>query len=891
MKGCTSFRSVMLAGCALGLAPLSAGQAYAGERTATIQMPSMPMDAALTELARRTGANILFLPDAVKGMNSRAVNDAVSADDALQRMVAGKPLDVVRDRSGALIVRKRQASLLRPISAAEPAAFRRPSAAPQADPREAAGPAAVPVVEDIVVTARRRAESAQDVPIAVTALNNDQVAVPGAVGLTQVAQLAPSLQITSTNARQTNINIRGLGATPAFASLGLEYGVGVYVDQVYYSRPAQAAFDLYDLQQVEVLRGPQGTLFGKNTTAGAIHITSQAPSFDPQFRGEVSVGNYQSVQLRATGSAPITDTLAVRLTVSDTERDKGFLKNVHDGKRLSDLHTFSVRGQLLFKPTDAFSLRVIGDYSEYKQDCCIGTVTALRSKRVDGSTLPNNFYLRAARFGYTPLPIDPFDRKLDLNRPVKLDLKTKGITAIADYDIGPATITSVTAWRTLEYLPTIDADILPLDIFVDAGIDEKQRQFSQELRIASNGRNAVDYVAGLYYFNQRIDDKIFTKYGSDAALWILGPATGSTQASVGGQAALNGLFVDGTARADTKSYAAFGQLIWHVTDAFDVTAGLRYTNEKKAGFFEQVQRGPTLTPGEILLGAQAIRNSFGANIPRYTAKTKEDNISGSLTLSYKVTPDVMVYATYAKGYKSGGLNLNATGAPPVIDPEKVDNYEAGIKTTLFDRAMTLNLAAFHTRIRNYQSQQVDVGGALTAYIANVGTVRTQGIEIDATVRPVRNLSLFASGSYIDAIYKNFRNAPCPVEYLGLQTSCDLSGRNLPGVSKYSLSLGGDYAFDVSAAAQVYLNANYSYRSRFNGTYNLAEDAVIKGYGVTNLRIGLRHPDGRWDVSLYARNLFDTKYFNTLGPAAFNTGQYSGGPGEPRTYGITLRTSL
>ena len=251
----------------------------------------------------------------------------------------------------------------------------------------------------------------------------------------------------------------------------------------------------------------------------------------------------------------------------------------------------------------------------------------------------------------------------------------------------------------------------------------------------------------------------------------------------------------------------------------------------------------------------------------------------------------MVYATYAKGYKSGGLNLNATGAPPVIDPEKVDNYEAGIKTTLFDRAMTLNLAAFHTRIRNYQSQQVDVGGALTAYIANVGTVRTQGIEIDATVRPVRNLSLFASGSYIDAIYKNFRNAPCPVEYLGLQTSCDLSGRNLPGVSKYSLSLGGDYAFDVSAAAQVYLNANYSYRSRFNGTYNLAEDAVIKGYGVTNLRIGLRHPDGRWDVSLYARNLFDTKYFNTLGPAAFNTGQYSGGPGEPRTYGITLRTSL
>lgn len=746
-------------------------------------------------------------------------------------------------------------------------------------------------VGDIVVTARRRAESVQDVPIAVTALSNEQVAVPGAVGLTQVAQLAPSLQITATNARQTNINIRGLGATPAFASLGMEYGVGVYVDQVYYSRPAQAAFDLYDLAQVEVLRGPQGTLFGKNTTAGAIHITSQAPTFDPEFRGEVSVGNYKSLQVRATGAAPITDKLAVRLTVSNTERDKGFMKNVYDGSRKSDLHTLSIRGQLLFKPTDEFSLRVIGDYSKYKQDCCIGTMTSVRTTRVDGSTLPANFYQRVARFGYTPLAIDPSKREMDINRPLRLDLKTHGVTAIADYDLGAATITSVTGWRKLTYLPTIDADLLPLDIFVDAGIYEKQRQFSQELRIASNGKNTVDYVVGLYYFNQRIDDKIFTKYGEDAALWILGPAPSSAQASVGGQAALNGLFVDGTARADTKSYAAFGQVIWHVNDRFDVTAGLRYTKEKKTGFFEQVQRGPTLTPAEILLGAQAIRNSFGANIPRYDARTKEDNLSGGITLSYKITPDVMIYGTYAKGYKSGGLNLNATPAPKVIAPEKVDNFEAGIKSTLFDRMLTLNLAAFHTKIRNYQSQQVDTTVAPTAYIANVGTVRTQGLEFDANLRPVRNLSLFASASYVDAIYKSFRNAQCPLEYQGLQAVCDLSGRGLPGVSKYSVSLGGEYAADVASGAEAYINANYSYRSKFNAAYNLAEDAVIKGYGLTNLRIGLRHPDGRWDVSVYARNLFNTKYFNNIGPAAFNTGQYSGGPGDPRTVGVTLRTSL
>ncbi len=258
---------------------------------------------------------------------------------------------------------------------------------------------------EIIVTARRRAESAQKVPIALTALSGEQAAPPGTLGLTQVSQLAPSLQLTATNARQTNINIRGLGATPAFASLGLEYGVGVYVDQVYLSRPAQTAFDLFDLERVEVLRGPQGTLFGKNTTAGAINISTRAPTFDPEFRSELSVGNYRSVQARATGSTGITDRIAVRLTVTDTTRDRGFIRNVRGG-RLADLHSFATRGQLLLKLSDTAELRLIADYSDLKQDCCIGTVTSVRTTRIDGIPLPANFFQRAARFGYQPLPED-----------------------------------------------------------------------------------------------------------------------------------------------------------------------------------------------------------------------------------------------------------------------------------------------------------------------------------------------------------------------------------------------------------------------------------------------------------------------------------------------------
>jgi len=744
---------------------------------------------------------------------------------------------------------------------------------------------------DIVVTARRRAESAQNVPIALTALTGPQVSAPGAIGLTQVAQLAPSLQLTATNPRQTNINIRGLGATPAFASLGLEYGVGVYVDQVYYSRPAQSAFDLYDLERVEVLRGPQGTLFGKNTTAGAINITSEEPSFTPAMRGEISVGNYRSIQARATGTAPITDTLAVRLTITDTTRDRGFQRNMITGNRVHDLHSFGARGQILFKPNDSFKLRLIGDYSDLNQDCCSGVTTTIRTTRVDGSALPNNFLQRVARFGYQPLPIDPWSRRIETNRPFFVHLKTYGATGIADWDLGPATLTSVTGWRKLDYSPATDGDVTGLDIFVNAGIHEKQEQFSQELRLASNGTKRLDYVVGVYYFWQRIDDRIFTIYGRDAALWILGPAPGGTGPSIGGQAALNGLFADGTASARTRSYAGFGELTWHVADTIDVTGGLRYTHEKKDGFFGQIQRGPALTPAEIALGAQAFRNAFAPNIPTYTAETTENNLSGRGTVAWHITPSVMAYATYARGFKSGGLNLNATTAPRVIAPEKVQMIEAGVKTQFLDRRLTLNLAAFTERVRNYQSQQFDTAVAQTAYIANVGTVRSRGVELDASLRPVRGLNLFASASYTDASYRSFRNAPCPVEYLGLQTVCDLSGRRLPGVSRYSFSVGGEYAADVGSEHQLYVNGDYSYRSSFYTTYNLAADSLAKGYGLTNLRVGLREDGGRWDVSLFARNLFDTHYISIINPSAFNTGQSTAILGDPRTYGATLKVAM
>jgi len=366
---------------------------------------------------------------------------------------------------------------------------------------------------------------------------------------------------------------------------------------------------------------------------------------------------------------------------------------------------------------------------------------------------------------------------------------------------------------------------------------------------------------------------------------------GGTTPSAAGQAALTGLFADGAATARTRSYAAFGEATWHATSTVDLTGGLRYTREKKDGSFEQVQRGPALTAAQIALGAQAIRNSFAPNIPAFFPETTENNLSGRATLSWKPATGILAYATYARGFKSGGLNLNATVAPKVIDPERVRSLEAGLKTEFLDRRATLNLAVFDQRVRNYQSQQVDVTVAPTAYIANVGTVRSRGVELDGSLRPVRGLSLFASGAYTDATYRNFTNAPCPVEYFGLATICNLSGRRLPGVSKWSFSAGGEYAQAIANDREAYLSADWQHRSDFYTSYNLAADSLAPAFDVVNARLGLRNSRAGWDLSVYARNLFNDKYFSITTASAFNTGQTSAILGDPRTYGVMLRWTI
>lgn len=755
--------------------------------------------------------------------------------------------------------------------------------------------ASLDVVESeaaITVTARRREEDAQDVPIALSVLSADTLDKTGNFTLGQVQQLVPSLQIFSFNPRNTNINIRGLGANVALTNDGLENGVGFYLDNVYYGRPGQSQFDLVDLQQIEVLRGPQGTLFGKNTTAGAINITSREPSFNPEAQAEISLGDYGYHQLRASVSAPIiSDQAAFRLSLADTHRD-GFLTNLHDGSKAQDYDNFSIRGQLLVKPTDTLSVRLIGDYSHQKQHYVLNIPVTYFGAYDSGATIPNNIFARTSRAGYTLLPADPFARNGDSDSHYQAFMKSYGASGQIDWDLGNVVLTSITAYRWWDWDPANDGDSTSLPVTTKAQQANRQRQFSQEVRLGSTGSNVIDWTVGAYYFWQTIRGYGASAYGAAAPNWFVPAAN-----PVVSNAALNGFETRSYSEPTTKSYALFGQASWNISDALSLTGGLRYTHEDKKGVYRQSWVAgtdlSTLSAADAA-AATAIRNQFNPQA-NYTAGLKDDSVSGLATLSWKITPDALVYGSYSRGSKSGGLNLTniPSGAVPEVKPETVDSFELGFKSAWLDRALTLNAAAFWTEVSDYQTAitQPNILGNFVQYISNIPKVRSRGIEGDLTYAPSNWISLTASASYVEATYRDYRNAPqAPERSAALAPTQDLTDVQLGGIPKFTYSLGADVAQPIGGhGIEIYGHADFSHRSSFNTSSSNSRYAQVPSFGLFNARIGLRNDNGLWDISVWARNLGDKQYFQALNPGAF--GLVTGTIGDPRTVGVTLKTRL
>ena len=756
---------------------------------------------------------------------------------------------------------------------------------------------------EILVTARRRSERAQDVPVALSVIGGDLVDRRGDYTLAAIQQVAPSLQVFSFNPRNTNVNIRGLGSNIANSNDGLENGVGFYIDDVYYGRTGQSQFDLVDLERIEVLRGPQGTLFGKNTTAGAINITTRKPEFEWGGFGEATLGDYGFHQLRGSITGPLTDWLAVRVSIADTHRN-GLLANVTTGKKVGDYDNFTVRGQLLANFAENVSLRLIGDYGKQTMNCCLRVPAAFFSTYGDGNRIANNFYDRTARAGYTPLPIDPWARRVEGEAPVQANMNTWGVSGKLDWDVGAVTLSSITAYRKWNWYPKNDSDGTGLAVQLFNQRENFQRQFSQELRLASNGDSRLNYVIGAYYFWQVIRGPSIAGYGADAPLWQAPTVPDKVRIP-----ALSGFISQSLSDPVTRSYALFGQANYQIIpDKLTLTLGGRYTHEDKHGSFTQIWTGGAdlddpalgLTAAER---TQAIALRTALN-PRtsYSLSTKDDSFSGLATLSYKIAPDVMIYASYSRGSKSGGLNLAnlPAGVTAEVDPEKVDNWEAGIKSQLFDRRLTLNATAFHSRITDYQTgitEQVVGTNSTRYYIANIPEVISRGFELDGYFAVSPNISLNGSLAYTDAYYVDFANGPTPVEELNPMTGGskikDLSGQPISGSPKWAWNIGTDFQFPVGATpigdSEIYGRADYSWRSSYFTAVSNSRYSEVPAFGVANARLGVRAADGLIDVSIWAKNIFDKKYFTTLSVA--NTGLVTATIGDPRTYGVTLRSSF
>ncbi|RPZ43452.1 TonB-dependent receptor [Pseudomonas aeruginosa] len=725
----------------------------------------------------------------------------------------------------------------------------------------------------VTVTARRREEDSQKVPTPITVLGGETLEAQRISRVQDLQQVLPSVNVAYIHARQSSVAVRGIGNNPA--SDGLEGSAGIYLDNVYLGRPGMAVFDLLDIEQLELLRGPQGTLFGKNTTAGVLNISTRAPTFTAERTVEVSGGQDGYFQGRGTVSGPLGETLAGRLSAYRT-RDDGYIKNIHDDNYLNGGERQGARGQLLFEPNEDFSLRWIADYNE--EDSSNGSMVVYGGAE--------RFWQRAALVGASPLR-DPQRRKVNINGRQHVSVHQGGSSLEANWKLaGGYRLTSISAYRYWHFTPANDEQ-LNVSAINDTGVEVHDRQFSQEIRLASPTGGAFDYVVGAYAFRQNLGNKTFTSYGPLADLYLLGANLG----------ALNDTYSKANGKIETDSFALFAQGTWHLTERLDFTAGLRGTYEEKNA---KVERFAPLGGAAVGGVGAAVRNGqLGAydsgDLSQYNFAP-----SALLSLSYQFSDDLLGYASLSHGEKSGGVNLAVGSAPSagadslLVGPERANDAELGLKSTLFDRRLLLNANLFWTGIHGYQATtlyQAPGSTQLVQVLANAGSVRSRGLEFEATALPLRGLTLNFNGSYNDVTYLSFKDAPCPAEVStrpGAPSSCDLTGQRVVGASKWIANLNGEYQWRLDDRLQPYVSASYAYRSAAEGTLDNSDLSKIDGYALVNLAAGLRSDlgDGQLDTSVWLKNAFDKDYY--LSAFASINGSYTASVGQPRTLGVSLR---
>ncbi|RKR09200.1 iron complex outermembrane receptor protein [Flavobacterium sp. 90] len=749
---------------------------------------------------------------------------------------------------------------------------------------------------EVVVSSRRRIEKVQDVPIAISVITGKQAEQTGAFNVNRIKELVPSVQLYSSNPRNTGINIRSLGSPFGLTNDGIDPGVGFYVDGVYYARPAATTLDFIDVEQIEVLRGPQGSLFGKNTTSGAFNITTRKPSFTSGADFEVSYGNYNFLQAKASITGGLTSKLAGRISFSGTQRD-GLIDNVATGRPTNTLNNQGIRGQLLYTPSENTNIILAADITTQRPDGYAQVVAGVAPTK---RAAYRQFDAIIKDLNYQLPSLNAFDRKIDHDTPWRSNQDMGGISLNIDTKIGGGTLTSTTAWRFWNWDPSNDRDFTGLQVLAKSQNPTRQTQFTQEVRYAGQLTSKISGVVGVFFIDQTSKTNGTEESGN--AQWRFAQSTTSNLWKTPGLFEGYGIKTDASIRS--SSAAVFGQLDWAITERFHILPGLRYNFDKKSADYSRKTYGGLQTTDPALIALQKSVYSDQA----FTSDTDNTDFSGNLTLTYKASDKINAYATYAKSYKPVGVNVaglptDSKGQPlldlSVIKPEKVNHYEIGVKTSPF-RNSVFNLAFFNTEIKDFQTNvQAAELGVNRGYLANADKVRVRGAELDASFVVNRNLTINGAATYTEGTYVKFTNAPLPLEETGTTVGGvqvaykDVSGTDLPGVSRWAGSLGGELSDDAKFfgnAGKIFLAVDSYARSEFSSSPSASKYLIVPGYAIFNARLGFRASEGL-SIHFWGRNLLNKDYYEQLLPAGGNTGQYAGVIGDQRTYGITLKYKL
>lgn len=761
-------------------------------------------------------------------------------------------------------------------------------------------------IGEVTVTSRRREESIQDIPIPVSVVRAELIEDAGAFNVNRVKEIVPSVQLYTSNPRNTGINIRGIGSPFGLTNDGLDPGVGFYVDGVYYARPAVATLDFIDIEQIEILRGPQGTLFGKNTTAGAFNITTRKPSFDPSATFEVSYGNYGFVQAKSSVTGPLSKTLAARVSFSGTQRD-GLIENINTGKFTNDLNNLGFRAQLLFKPSEKLSIILAGENSRQRPDGYAQVVAGVVETQRPAY---RQFNAIISDLNYTLPTANAFDRKIDHDTPWRSGNDLGGASLNIDAKVGPGTLTATTAWRYWDWDPSNDRDFTGLQALAKSQNPSKHKNWSQEIRYAATLSPRLSGVVGVFYIDQEVETNGTEESGN--AQWRFSQS--STSALWATPGLFEGFGIRTRSSIRSKSAAAFANVDLEVAKGLHVQPGIRFNYDSKDVSYDRRTYGGLDTATFAGTKAQKIslqgfKNGVYSN-QNYTADANENNFTYLLTVAYKANKRLNGYVTYSTSYKPVGVNVaglpTVNGLPAtdlaVIKPEEVTHIEMGVKTTPANN-FTLNVTYFDTNIKNYQTNvQSPELGVNRGYIANAEKVRVSGVELDANIKVNNNFSFYAAATYNNGKYVTFTNAPLPLEETGKtvlndqgqtvqQAFKDISGERLPGISKWSGSVGGEYLSNsfqfFGGDSKFFLGFDGFYRSEFSSSPSPSRFLNIDGYALLNGRLGVRAATGL-SVFVWGRNLLNKDYYEQLLVAGGNAGHYAGVLGDPRTYGVTLR---